>query len=112
MNGSVFDEKGTLSTNPANLAQVDSSEIPGYWIYGDDGFYYFSKLVPGTSDTEKKEDRCTDYLLGAVTLSSQMTSEDILDVTVYQESVVAKGYSNSVTDQKAAFAAVAANDNN
>jgi len=111
-NGSVFTEEGILSTNPANLAEVNSSEIPGSWIYGNDGFYYFSKLVPGTNDAVDIEERFTDYLLGAVTLSSQMTSEDILDVTVYQESVVAKGYSNSVTDQKAAFAAVAANDNN
>lgn len=111
-NGSEFTEEGALSTNPANLAQVNSSEIPGSWIYGNDGFYYFSKLVPGTNDAALATERFTDYLLGAVTLSSQMTSEDILDVTVYQESVVAKGYSNSVTDQKAAFAAVAANDNN
>jgi len=111
-NGSIFTEEGALSTNPANLAQVDSSEIPGYWIYGNDGFYYFSELVPGTKDAALAAERFTDYLFGAVTLSSQMTSEDILDVTVYQESVVAKGYSNSVTDQKAAFAAVAANDNN
>ena len=111
-NGSVFDEKGTLSTNPVDLVQVNSSEIPGSWIYGNDGFYYFSKLVPGTDDAVNNEERFTDYLLGAVYLSSEMTTEDTLDVTVYQESVVAKGYSNLVTDQKAAFAAVAANDNN
>lgn len=110
--GNVFAEKGTLSKNPANLTRVDSSNIQGEWIYGNDGFYYFSELVPGTNDKNNSEDRCTDYLLSAVYLSADMNSEDILDVTVYQESVVAKGYTNSLADQKAAFAAVADKDNN
>ena len=110
-NVDVFDEKGTLSTNPANLTRVDSSNIQGEWIYGNDGFYYFSELVPGTNDKNNSEDRCTDYLLSAVYLSADMNSEDILDVTVYQESVVAKGYGNSIEDQKQAFAAVADKDN-
>lgn len=111
-NGDEFKAGGTLPQKPKDSLSVDSSDISGEWIYGDDGFYYFNKLVPGTNDTEKKEDRCTDYLLGAVYLSSEMTTEDTLDVTVYQESVVAKGYGNSIEDQKQAFAAVADNDNN
>ncbi len=109
--GSVFEGQGALSTNPADLVEVNSSEIPGYWIYGNDGFYYFSKLVPGTDDAVNNEERFTDYLLGAVYLSSEMTTEDTLDVTVYQESVVAKGYGNSIENQKQAFAAVADKDN-
>lgn len=112
----TWNDDGTIFTGDIlskNQDEINSSDIPGSWFYGNDGFYYFSELVPGTNDTTvEPEARLTDYLLGAVTLSSQMTAEDTFDLTIYQESVVAKGYTNSLTGQKAAFAAVADLDNN
>lgn len=111
-NDEVFSQEGVLTKNPVDLVQIDSLLGDGYWMYSsDDGFYYYSQLVPGTDEAVTDDQRFTDYLLGAVQLSSEMTTEDTFDLTVYQESVVAKGYNNSLTDQKAAFAAVADNDN-
>lgn len=111
-NDGVFSQEGELAKNPADLVKIDSMLDGGFWRYSsDDGYYYYSELVPGTDEAVTDDKRFTDYLLGAVQLSSDMTAEDTFDLTVYQESVIAKGYSNSLIDQKAAFAAVADNDN-
>ena len=67
------------------------------WVYGDDGFYYYTKPVAGYGETTS--------IVWKVTDDSEITV-DTFDVLVYEESCVATSTSTSVTvDQmKTAFA--------
>jgi hypothetical protein len=58
------------------------------WVYSG-GWYYYTVVTAANSDEYAK----TSTLFDAVYLGNSVTAGDEIDITVYQESVYAAGYS-------------------